>query len=196
MGAQASAPVAPVVRASQAPSDRVLRVKGAGSGAQYCSTTALQEAREQHALPPLGDWWETPAARNVEAALNEAAGELPQPARGHALDLLGFAEEVPGRAASAHVRARRAYADTPETAAEDFDQLWQAPAEWTEEDDTSEPSAIVLQHHFPRLAKNALDMSGFAITLRTLISGDLLPGTRMDNLHVLYEAVKEFGAIG
>jgi hypothetical protein len=30
----------------------------------------------------------------------------------------------------------------------------------------------------------------------TLISGDLLPGTRMDNLHVLYEAVKEFGAIG
>jgi hypothetical protein len=30
----------------------------------------------------------------------------------------------------------------------------------------------------------------------TLISGDLLPGTRMDNLHALYEAVKEFGVIG
>ena len=29
----------------------------------------------------------------------------------------------------------------------------------------------------------------------TLISGDLLPGTKMDNLHVLYEAVKEFGVI-
>ena len=27
----------------------------------------------------------------------------------------------------------------------------------------------------------------------TLISGDMLPGTNMDNLHVLYEAVKEFG---
>ena len=30
----------------------------------------------------------------------------------------------------------------------------------------------------------------------SLISGDLLPGTRMDNLHVLYESVKEFGTIG
>lgn len=27
----------------------------------------------------------------------------------------------------------------------------------------------------------------------SLISGDLLPGTKMDNLHALYEAVKEFG---
>ena len=167
MGAHASALEAQPLSRSQALASRLLRVKGADG--DFGSTSPLQLQRAQGLLPPLGDWWATPAARALATALEEALEEMPAPARSHALDALGF-QLLPGVAASGHCRVRRALGrDAPEDG--EFDPLWHAPEEWVEDDESCEPSAVVLQAEF---AKDRKDKQSFSITLRTLVFGALL----------------------
>jgi hypothetical protein len=169
MGAQASLPEAPPPSRSQALASRVLRVKGADGADDFGSTSTLQQERAQGLLPPLGDWWATPAAHALATALEEALSEMPAPARSHALDALGF-QLLPGVAASGHCRVRRALGgDAPEDG--EFDPLWHAPEEWTEDDESCEPRALVLQAEY---AKDDKDKTSFRITLRTLVFGALV----------------------
>ena len=84
MGAQASAPEAPPLSRSQALASRQLRVKGADGADDFGSISPLQLLRAQGLLPPLGDWWSTPAAHALCTALEEALESMPSPARSHA----------------------------------------------------------------------------------------------------------------
>ena len=81
MGAQASAPEAPPLSRSQALASRQLRVKGADGADDFGSISPLQLLRAQGLLPPLGDWWSTPAAHALCTALEEALESMPSPAR-------------------------------------------------------------------------------------------------------------------
>jgi hypothetical protein len=174
MGSAASAPASTrALTTSEALAARVLRSKGLDGSSQFASTTALEQQRELNALPPFGDWWASPAAQAVELKLDEALSTLPQPCRCHLIDLLGF-EMLQGVAAAAAVRARLAFSDRDAAETEVFDPVWHAPDEWTEEDHSCEPSAVVLQHAFPPLKKTRKDKSGFEITIRTLVFGALV----------------------
>ena len=175
MGAQASAPAPSATSTSQALAARVLRSKGPDGSTQFASTTALEQARELSALPPLGDWWTTPAAVEVVARLDAALNALPVHFRSHALDLLAF-QMLPGVDGSAQVRTRVAFSDDGGAlvSADAYDATWYAPNEWIEEDESCEPAAVVLQHWYPKLARNKKDTSGFEITLRTLVCGALV----------------------
>jgi hypothetical protein len=169
MGAQASAPEAPPLSRSQALASRQLRVKGADGADDFGSISPLQLLRAQGLLPPLGDWWSTPAAHALCTALEEALESMPSPARSHALDALGF-QLLPGVATSGHCRVRRALGgDAPEDG--EFDPLWHAPEEWSEDDPSCEPSAVVLQDEYPN---DATDKDSFRITLRTVVFGALV----------------------
>lgn len=174
MGAQTSAPEEVPQSMSQALEARLLLSKGGC----FSSTSSLQQAREAGDLPPVGDWGASPAAQGVQTGLAAALAGLPVPIRSHCLDLLAF-EVMPGLTASAHVRTRLVYADAapPEEprvfdprGGEVFDPLWHTPDEWTEQDDTSEPSAVVLQDLF---AADKQDTESFSILLRTLVLGGI-----------------------
>lgn len=85
------------------------------------------------------------------------------------MDLLGF-HALEGIEESAHVRTRRAYGDT--AALNAFDPQWHAPEDWCEDDDSCEPSAVVLQGTFVKKPKGK-DKERYTLVLRTLVTGAL-----------------------
>ena len=111
------------------------------------SRTILQPLRESGAMPPVGDWWATRAARGALAALDAACGEsgIPAPLHGLAHDLLKFPPRFPGGGAS-KVRMRCAFQENAPAVARDA--TWRAVDEWLEKDTTCEAACVVLQHSF------------------------------------------------
>lgn len=111
---------------------------------RHHSGTILQSLRESGALPPVGDWWATPAARGALAALNAACGGsgVPTPTRGLAHDLLKFPPRFPGDAAS-KVRMRCAFREGAAAVAPKA-----FVDEWFEKDTTCEAACVMLEHSF------------------------------------------------
>lgn len=130
---------------------------------QHISRTILQPLRESGAMPPVGDWWATPAARGALAVLNAACGAsgVPAPLHGLAHDLLRFRPLFPVGGAR-EVRMRCAYREgAPPVAAE---AAWHAVDEWVETDTTCDAACLVLHHSFT-LGNNRIVM------LRSVVTG-------------------------
>ena len=204
MGSSSSSPhEAAAQSTSQALASRVHSGGDLSGVACYFSTSPLQRERELGALPPLGDWGSSPEARACTAALDAALAALPAPTRSHCLDLQHY-EAMPGVPSSAHVRTRCAFGDAPAevdpkearrsgrprtplgVVVAAFDALWYAPDEWTEQDTSSEPSALVLQHSF---ASGKAGAGSGEVVLRTTFFGAVPSALHAKYIRAAYDRI-------
>lgn len=202
MGSSFSAPREAAQSTSQALASRVHSGGDLSGAARYASTSPLQRERELGALPPLGDWGSSTEARACTAALDAALAALPVPTRSHGLDLQHY-EAMPGVPSSAHVRTRCAFGDapaevdpkearrsgrprTPLGVVAAFDALWHAPDEWSEQDTSSEPSALVLQHSF---ASEKAGAGSVEVVLRTTFFGAIPSALHAKYIRAAYDRI-------